>query len=84
MEHSEIAELSNEKDETEQLHTKEEPKTSEPESSHSNESDYVDEQRDRIDVRIAVCPAVEYRTLEFKSKDSSQFEVNKVHPFMLE
>ena len=65
MEHSEIAELSNEKEETEQIHSKEEPRTSEPDSSHSNESDYVDEQKDKVEVKIAVCPAVEFKHPEF-------------------
>jgi hypothetical protein len=79
MEHSEIAEMSNEKEETEQVNTKEDPKSSLQESSHSNESDYVDEHNERMQVKIAVCPFP-----EFKSKETSDLKPSNVHPFMLE
>ena len=84
MEHSEIAELSNEKEETEQVHTKEDQKSSLPDSSHSNESDYVDEHKDKMEVKIAVCPAVDFKHQEFKSKETADIQSNFVHPFMLE
>ena len=84
MEHSEIAELSNEKEETEHNNAKDEGNSSCNGSSNSNESDYIETKQNNSNMKIEISPAADNKHHEVKWKETSDYDVTKIHPFMLE
>ena len=88
MEHSEIAELSNEKEETDRNNSKEEAKSSEDESSNSeNKQTDSNENRDcSYNMTIEVSPAADHQNkhTQLKGGETPGYDTSRIHPFMLE
>lgn len=84
MQHSEIAELSNEnKDETENYNSKEEVKSSEGESSNSENTDSNYHREEQVGMTIEVSPAAEHKHEQVKGGGDG-YDTSRIHPFMLE